>query len=128
MSGQNSQKGLRIMTELTYTKNGDYYLPNLTYPQTEATYGKYGMMREDYLKQHKQGLWNRLILHGELIQHLNEIDKTARERIELMMPDLMKTAGVTEELKKTDQLKWVGLMNACRAQAEEIVLTELVYS
>ncbi|MGN0682113.1 MAG: TnpV protein [Oscillospiraceae bacterium] len=116
------------MTELTYTKNGDYYLPNLTYPETETTYGKYGMMREDYLKRHKQGLWNRLILHGELIQHLNEIDKTARERIELMMPELMKTAGVTEELKKTDQLKWVGLMNACRAQAEEIVLTELVYS
>ncbi|MGN1137532.1 MAG: TnpV protein [Oscillospiraceae bacterium] len=116
------------MTELTYTKNGDYYLPNLTYPKTETTYGKYGMMREDYLKQHKQGLWNRLILHGELIQHLNEIDRTARERIELMMPELMKTAGVTEELKKTDQLKWVGLMNACRAQAEEIVLTELVYS
>ncbi|MDO5397974.1 MAG: TnpV protein [bacterium] len=116
------------MKELTYTKNGDYLIPNLTYPETEATYGKYGMMREDYLKNHRKGLWNRLILHGELTAHLNEIDRTARERIELMMPELMKSAGVTEELKATDQMKWVGLMENCKAQAEEIVLTELVFS
>ena len=116
------------MTELTYTKHGDYYLPNLTYPETKPTYGKYGMMREDYLKNHKPGLWNRMILHAELVPHLNEIDKTARERIEAMMPELMKSAGVTEQLKQTDQMKWVGLMNNCKAQAEEIILNELIYS
>ena len=56
----------------------DYFIPNLIYPETKATYGKYGMMREDYLKEHNPGLWNRLILHGELTAHLNEIDKTAK--------------------------------------------------
>ncbi|MCD8181245.1 MAG: TnpV protein [Firmicutes bacterium] len=116
------------MTELEYTKNGDYYIPNLTYPETKPTYGKYGMMREDYLKNHNSGLWNRLILHGELTEHLNEIDRTARERIDAMMPNLTEAAGVTEELKAADPLKWVGLMNNCKAQAEEIVLSELVYN
>ena len=116
------------MKELTYTKNGDYYIPNLIYLETKPTYGKYGMIYEDYLKNHRKGLWNRLILHGELTAHLNEIDKTARERIELMMPKLMKSAGVTEELKSTDQMKWVGLMTCCKAQAEEIVLKELMYN
>ena len=115
------------MKELTYTKYGDYYLPNLTYPMTKPTYGKYGMMREDYLKQHNPGLWNRLMLCGKLTEHLNEIDKTARERIELMMPELMKSAGATEELKATDQLKWVWLMENCKAVVDEIVITELVY-
>lgn len=116
------------MKELTYTKNGDYYIPNLIYPETKSTYGKYGMMREDYLKNHRKGPWNRLILRGELTAYLNEIDKEARERIELMMPKLMKSVGVTEELKSTDQMKWVGLMTFCKAQAEEIVLKELVYN
>ena len=116
------------MKELTYRKVGDYYLPNLNYPETERTYGKYGMMREDYLKNHKPGLWNRMILHGELVSHLNEIDRLARERIEAMMPDLMKSAGVTEELKQNDQLKWVGLANACKAQAEEIIFDEIIFS
>ncbi len=116
------------MKELTYTKHGDYYLPNLTYPATKPTYSKYGMMREDYLKQHNPGLWNRLILRGKLTEHLNEIDKTARERIERMMPELMKSAGATEELKATDQLKWVGLANNCKAAAEEIIRAELINS
>ena len=128
MSVEEARKGRRTMAELTYRQNGDYLIPNLNYPEVKATYGKYGMMREDYLREHRTGLWNRMILHGELIPHLNEIDKTARERIDLMMPELMAAAGITEELKATDQLKWVGLMNSCKAQAEEIILSELVYS
>lgn len=116
------------MKKITYRKVGDYYLPNLYYPETERTYGKYGMMREDYLKNHKTGLWNRLILHAELVPHLNEIDKIARERLEQILPDLMKSAGVTEGLKQKDQLKWVGLANACKAQAEEIIIYEIIFS
>ena len=115
------------MKELTYTKNGDYYIPNLTYLETKSTYSKYGMMCEDYLKNHRTGLWNRLILHGELTAHLNGIDRTARKRIELMMPELMKSAGATDKLKQTDQMKWVGLMNNCKAQAEEIAFAEFLY-
>ncbi len=116
------------MKKITYRKVGDYYLPNLYYPETERTYGKYGMMREDYLKNHKTGLWNRLILHAELVPHLNEIDIIARKRLEIILPDLMKSAGVTEELKQKDQLKWVGLANACKAQAEEIIIYEIIFS
>ena len=116
------------MKELTYRKVGDCYLPNLNYPETERTYGKYGMMREEYLKNNKTGLWNRMILHAELVPHLNEIDKIARERLEIILPDLMKSAGVTEELKQKDQLKWVGLANACKAQAEEIIFDEIIFS
>ncbi len=102
-------------------------LANISYPTTKPTYGKYGLMREDYLKQHNPELWNRLMLCGKLTEHLNEIHKTARERIELMMPELMKSAGATEELKRTNPLKWVGLINACKSQAEDIVFAELVY-
>ena len=116
------------MKRLSYSKVRDYYLPNLYYPETKITYGKYGMMRDEYLKNHKPGLWNRLILHGELVPHLNEIDKIAREKLESILSDLMKSAGVTEELKQKDQLKWVGLANACKAQAEEIIFNEIVYN
>ena len=115
------------MKELSYRKVGDYYLPNLNYPEPKRTYGKYGMMREEYLKEHKTGLWNRMILHAELVPHLNEIDKIARERLESILPDLMKSAGVTEELKQKDQLKWVRLANACKAQAEEIIFDEIIF-
>lgn len=116
------------MKNLTYRKVGGYYLPNLDYPETKRTYGKYGMMREEYLKNHKTVLWNRLILHAELVPHLNEIDRIARERLENILPNLMKKAGVTEELKQQDQLKWVGLANACKAQAEEIIFDEIIFS
>ena len=116
------------MKELTYRKAGDYYLPNLYYPEAKRTYGKYGMMREEYLKKHKAGLWNRMILHAELVPHLNEIDRIARERLESILHDLMKSAGVTEELKQQDPLKWVGLANACKAQAEEIIFDKIIVS
>ena len=116
------------MKELTYRKVGDYYLPNLSYPKTKRTYGKYGIMREEYLKNHKTGLWNRLILRAELVPHLNEIDRIARKRLEIILPDLMKSAGVTEKMKQKDPIKWVGLANACKAQAEEIILYEIIFS
>ena len=116
------------MKKITYRKVGDYYLPNLYYPEPKRTYGKYGMMREEYLKNYKTGLWNRMIIHGELVPHLNEIDKIARERLEIILPDLMKSAGITEELKQKDQFEWVGLANACRTQAEEIIFDEIIFS
>ena len=116
------------MKKLNYTQNGDYLIPDLVYLETKATYGKYGMMREDYLKNHRKGLWNRIILQKTLIPHLNEIDQVARERIERMLPQLMRDAGVTEELRASDQLRWVGLINCCKEQAEEVILAELVYA
>ena len=119
------------MTELTYTKNGDYLSPDLTLSETQEDarpLGKYGRLRRSYLQEHRPGLYSRLVLSEKLFPHLREIDETANRRLEQMMPELMQAAGVTEELKARDPMTWVGLMNNCKAQAEEILLTELIYS
>ena len=80
------------------------------------------------LKEHRPVLWNSLLLSERLYPHLREIDEAANNRLEQMMPELMKSAGVTEALKASDPMKWVGLMNTLKAQAEETILTELVFS
>lgn len=117
------------MSELTYTKNGDYLVPDLSLSQQEEQpLGKYGRMRKAYLKEHRPVLWSSLILSEQLYPHLREIDETANSRLEQMMPELMKAAGVTESLKASDPMKWAGLMNTLKVQAEEVILTELVYS
>ena len=117
------------MTELTYTQVGDYYLPNLTVSeQNTPPLGKYGRMRRMYLKEHSPVLLNRLVLNGTLFQHLTEIDRAAQERLDQMIPQMMQDQGVTEDLKRRDQLAWVGAMNSIHAQIEEIILTELVYA
>ena len=90
--------------------------------------GKYGMMRRQYLEQNRPGLYTRLILSGKLMEHLPEIDQTAHSRLESLMSLLVKQAGVTEELKARDQMAWVGQMNSLKHQAEEMILTELVYA
>ena len=117
------------MNELTYRQNGDYQIPNLTLTETEQKpLGKYARMRKAYLQEYRPVLWNRLILSEKLYSHLRAIDKTANRRLEQLMAELMKQNGVTESLKETDPLKWVGLMNTLKAQAEETILTELIYS
>ena len=117
------------MNELTYTRCGDYYIPDLELSeQPEAPIGKYGRMRQRYLKEHRPLIYNQLLLTEKLYPHLIEIDETAQTRLEQMMPQLTKEAGATEELKTTDPMKWVGLMNTCKAQAEEILLAELINS
>ena len=115
---------------LTYTKSGDYLIPDLTLGETPEAkpLGKYGRMRREYLKEHRPVLWNTLLLSGKLFPHLREIDETASSRLERMMPELKKSAGVTEELKASDPMKWGGLMNTLKAQAEEILLSELIYN
>lgn len=115
---------------LTYTQNGDYLIPNLTLsePQEAKPLGKYGRMRRNYLEQHRPVLFSSLVLKEKLFPHLREIDETANCRLAQMMPELMKSAGITEELKASDPMKWVGLMNTLKAQAEEILLTELIYN
>ena len=117
------------MSELTYIQNGDYLIPNLTLQVTEERpLGKYARMRRTYLKEHRPGLWEYMVLSEELFPHLWEIDEAATNRMEELMPKLAKEAGATEELKMRDPMRWVGLMNNCQAQAEEIILSELVYS
>lgn len=113
-----------------YIQNGDYQIPNLILEeQTEVKpLGKYGRMRKNYLKEHRTVFYNNLLLSGKLTAHLQEIDETANRRLEQMMPELAKAAGVTESLKASDPMQWVGLMNNCKAQAEEMILTELIYN
>ena len=117
------------MTELTYRKNGDYLIPDLSLDgQSQKPLGKYGRMRKKYLQEHRPVLWNQMILSETLYPHLREIDETASRRLEQMLPALAKEAGATEQLKAGDPMAWVGLMNTCKAQAEEVILTELIYS
>ena len=117
------------MSELNYTMNGDYLLPNLTLPQqSETQMNKYGRMRKTYLKEHRPVLWNRMLLNGTLDSHLREISETANQRLNQMMQEMAAAQGVTEQLKDSDPMKWTQQMNALKAQAEEVILMELVYS
>ncbi len=116
--------------ELTYTKVGDYYIPDLILdedPATEKFYGKYGDLRRTYLREYKPKLWMVLVNTGRADDHLTNIEQEAERRMDALLPQMMKAAGVTEELKARDQMAWVGLMNNCIARAEEIVLTDLIY-
>ena len=117
------------MMELNYTKNGDYLIPDIQLSvQEQKPLGKYGRMRRAFLQENNTLLYNHLILTEKLYPHLLEIDETAQSRLEQMMPQLAKEAGATEELKASDPMKWVGLMNTCKAQAEEILMAELINS
>ena len=97
----------------------NYEIPAIGFSEAAArNLGKYGRMRKQYLQAHKQELYNSLLLSGTLHTHLLEIDHTARKRLELMMPEMAKAAGATEDLKARDPLRWAGLMNTCKAQVE----------
>ena len=113
----------------TYTLGADgIYYPNLSLPEEEEPrYGKYGRMRHTYLKEHHEGLYTGLLLTGKLNTHLNEVDDTAHQRMELLTRQMAEAQGINEKLKAQDQLKWVGAMNNIRNAAEEIVLSELIY-
>ena len=112
---------------LSYTLHGDYYLPDLAMNEEEPTYGKYGMLRKQFLKMHRPARYQYLLMTGELIAYLNRVDQEAREQVESLMKQMVEKQGVTEQLKMQNQMKWVGLMNSIKVCAEEIVLQELVY-
>ena len=117
------------MNELTYRKAGDYLIPNLTLSeQADKPLGKYGRMRKMYLKEHRPILWAQFLLNGTLYPHLQEIDETANRRMAQMLPELMKRSGVTEALKAQNPPAWAGRMNTLKAQAEEVVLHELIFN
>ena len=90
--------------------------------------GKYGLLRQHYLEENRPGLYTRLMLSGKLMEHLQEIEQTAQNRLESLMSQLQKQAGITEELKARDQMAWVQRMNALQAQVEEMILSELIYA
>ena len=117
------------MTEITYTRQGDYNLPNLLPPQEEPVpHGKYALLRKKFLKEHRRITYTNLLTSGQLSSHLAEIEQTAQRQMEQMVTQMAKENGVTEELKERDQMKWVGLMNNLQNAAEEVVLAELIYN
>lgn len=110
---------------LSYTLHGDYYLPDLEINEEEPTYGKYGIMRKHFLKEHRSARYQYLVLTGELTEHLNQVDKEVREEVEILMEQMAEQWGVTEGLKM--QMEWVRRMNNILEIAEEIIEGKLLY-
>ena len=115
-------------TGIRYDLHGDYYFPNLLNPQHDNSepIGRWGLMRQKYLEENHPGLFSGMILSGELEEHLREIDKQAGERFDTLMTGYKRAWNITEELKAEDPMRWVGLMNNARAEAEMNVTTEIV--
>ena len=115
-------------TGIEYTRKGDYYIPNLTLPKQEKiNLNKYGRMRLKYLKEHKKADYMTMLMDGTLNSHLKEIQEKAETRVEQIINQLKEKSNLTEDMKNTDPLYWVGTMNAIKNQAEEIVFNELIY-
>ena len=113
---------------LNYKTVNGYQIPDLKIPGEQVTLGRYGRMRKAYLQEHKKILFNSLLLTGKLTAHLTEIDRTTGERVKRVVSEMAAAQGVNEALKERDPMAWVGAMNSLKAQAEEIVLSELVYA
>ena len=111
---------------VTYSTVGDYQLPNLTLPQQEKALGKYGRLRRTYLKEQRPVLYHTMLLSGSLYPHLMEVEQTAESQMQQTMKQLLKQTPAPD--KEQNQMAWVQHMNSLRAQSEELVLMELIYS
>ena len=117
---------MNMSSNLNYTQTGDYLLPNLTLNQPRKPLGKYGRLRRTYLKEHRPVLYHTMLLNGSLYPHLMEVEQTAESRMRQSMEQLLKQNPAPD--KAQNQLMWVQHMNSLKAQAEELVLMELIYS
>ena len=112
----------------TYTLGADgIYYPNLVSTDEEPHYGKYGMMRKTYLKEHRPAMYSLYMLEDRLVEHLNLVDDEAQERMNILVRQMLEKQGITEEMKVRDQMEWGRAVNKIRNVAEEIVLKELIY-
>ena len=115
-------------TGIEYHLEGDYYIPNLAMPKQEKiTLNKYGRLRLKYLKEHKKAEYTIMFMNGTLNAHLKELQETADNKVQKIISELKANSDLTEDMKNTDMLYWVGTMNSIKAQAEEIVFSELIY-
>ncbi len=112
---------------IEYTKQGDYCMPNLILEKEKIVLNKYGRMRLNFLKENRKAEYTIMFVNGTLNKHLKEIQETAEDRIDLIIEQLKEQNNITEEMKNTDQLYWVSMMNNFKSTAEEIVLNELIY-
>ena len=117
------------MLEITYHKEGDYYIPDLYLEDYKKDYqiGKYGYLRLEYLKKHKKADYTIMLLDGSLRKHIVDTDIQAKERLEILMRQMLEKNPIDENLKDTNPLKWTGLMNNYKHSAEEIIFKELIY-
>ena len=115
------------MLELTYHWEGDYLIPDLEPPEAPRI-GKYGTMRHNYLRDYHRGVFDGMLLSGKLNAHLEEIDRQANEMMELLIAQMARTEGITEQLKATDQMEWVRRIHGIQNRAEEIVNNQLIYT
>ena len=104
-----------------------YLMKSLLLNEEEPIYGKYGMLRKQFLKEHRSAKYQYLLLTGKLTEHLNQIDQEARKQVEILMEQMVKKQGATEELKAQDQMKWVRLMINIKSSTEEIVVKNTIY-
>ena len=111
--------------KITYTRVGDYYLPNLAAPESPKV-GRWGMLRFNYLRKHREALYTIMFMEETLNPHLEEIDRQAQEMEQQLISQLAQREGVTEKMKAENQMKWVARMNSIRNRADEIVLSELI--
>ena len=112
---------------LEYIRSGDYFIPNLTLPEETRPIGRWGRMHREYLKEHKPIQYNCLLLSGELWTYLADLNEQAQDRLERMIDQMTTTEGITETLKASDPMAWVGAMNSIRNRAEEIILRDMIY-
>ena len=117
-----------IENGIEYVRDGDYYIPNLKAPEGKFNIGKYGKLHSIFIKENRPCLYSAKMLNGTWLAYLEEIDTTAKEMVDKLVKDMAGKQGITEELKATDQMAWVGAMNSIKHSAEEIVLREFVYS
>jgi len=118
-----------VSTEITYTRQGDYYLPDLRLPeQDNRPIGIWGQRRRRYLKEHHKILYYNLLTSCKLHDHLADINEEAEEMLNRLVKQMAEKEGVTEQLKADDQMLWVKRMNCIRNRAEEIVMNEIIYA
>ena len=113
--------------EITYTRVGDYYLPNLVAPESPKV-GRWGMLRFNYLRNHREALYTIMLMENTLNPHLEEVDRQAQEMEQRLISQLAQQEGITEQMKAENQMEWVARMNNIRNRADEIVLNELIFA
>lgn len=116
-----------IENGIEYVKVGDYYIPNLTLSQKQYNIGKYGNLHKKFIKEHHHSFYSLMLMNGTLLEYLEKVDTKAKNEVDRLIKELASKQSVTEQLKSTDQMKWVGMMNNIKAQAEEIIYAEIVY-
>ena len=113
---------------IDYILVGDYYIPDLKLPKEHRPIGKYGRMHREYFREVHPVRLNTLTLTGELWTYLADLNEQAQERLDTIMEQMKDAEGVTEELKRTQEMEWVRRCNNIHNRAEEIILREIIYS